>query len=225
VHSDFGTEDAKFCLADGNDAILFLCWAKEMGESLLVPLYERIHVIMDAHSLIGHMIGSAILHCVTVSDFLSFFCCSKVMETKSAKFRSADEWSRMLPPIMKAIFQRQSCFVCCCSALVTLQYLHDRMAQKWAAAASYPIACRNSVDLEERMRRRTQTGKAFCCFSLGSSFLYDLICPCRSQLTLCSASLWGSSRSFSLKAAATALMAFETVHIARGPSPCRKNCP
>jgi hypothetical protein len=83
--------------------ILFLCGAEEMDESLLVPLYERFCVIMDAYSLIGHMIGSAVLHCVTVSDFLSFFCCSKVMDTKSAKFSSADEWSRMMPPLMKAI--------------------------------------------------------------------------------------------------------------------------
>jgi hypothetical protein len=136
--------------------IFFLCWAKETSESLLVPLYERIHVIMDAHSLIGHIIGSAVL----------LFCCSKVMETQSAKFSSADEWSRMMSSLMKAIVQRQSCFICCCSAFVTLQYLHHHMAQKWAAATSSPIACCNSVDLEERMRWRTQMGKAFCCFSL-----------------------------------------------------------
>ncbi len=175
--------------------ILFFCWAKETGESLLVPLYERIRVIMDAHSLIGHMIGSAVLHCVTVSDFLSFFCCSKAMETQSAKFSSADEWSRMLPPLMKAIFQGQSCFVCCCSAFITLQYSYDCMAQKWGAAASSPIACCNSVDLA----RKTQTGKAFCCFSLGLSFLYDLSCHCRSWFMLRSASLWRSSCSFSIK--------------------------
>jgi hypothetical protein len=205
--------------------ILFLFRAKETGESLLVLLYERIHVIMDAHSLIGHMKGSVVLHCVTVSDFLSFFCRSNVMETQSVEFSSADEWSRMLPPLMKAIFQRQSCFVCFCSAFVSLQYSHDHMAQKWEATASSPIARRNSVDLEARMRRRMQMGKPFCCFSLGSSFLYDFSCHCRSRLTLHSASSWGSSHPFSLKAAATALTVFETVFLARGPSPCRESCP
>jgi hypothetical protein len=61
--------------------ILFLCQARETGESLLVPLYARIRVMVEAHSLTGHMTGSVVLHYVTVSDFLSFFCLSKVIET------------------------------------------------------------------------------------------------------------------------------------------------
>ncbi len=71
--------------------ILFLCRAEETSESVLVSLYVRICVIIDAHSLTGLMIGSAVLHCATVSDFLSFFCHSNVMETQSAKFSSTDE--------------------------------------------------------------------------------------------------------------------------------------
>jgi hypothetical protein len=141
--------------------------------SLDVPLYARIHVIIEVYNLTGHMIGSVILHlhCVTVSDFLSFFCYSEVIEKQSATCNLADVCSRMLPPLMKTVFLRQSCFVCPRSAFGTLQYLHVRMARKWAAAVTSPIVCCSSVNLEKRMRWRMQTGKAFCCVSLGSSFL------------------------------------------------------
>jgi len=181
--------------------------------------------MIEAHSLTGHMTGSVVLHCVTMSDFLSFFCLLKVIKTQSAKLSSGDEWSKILPPLMKVMFRRQSCFICCCSAFGTLLYLHNRMAQKCAAAASLPIAWHSSVDWEERMRRWTQTGKAFCCFSFGLFFAYNLSCRCRSRPMLCSVSLWGSSCLFSLKVAATALMVFATDFLARGPSPGLKICP
>jgi hypothetical protein len=126
--------------------------------------------MIDAHSLTGHMTGYVVLHCVTVSDFLSLFCLSKVIETQSAKLSSGDEWSKILPPWMKVIFWRQSCFICCCSAFGTLLYLHDCIAQKCTAAASLPITRRSSVDWEEMMRRWMQTGKAICCFSFRSFF-------------------------------------------------------
>ncbi len=205
--------------------ILFLCQARETGESLLVPLYVRIQVMIEAHSLTGHMTGSILLHCATVSDFLLFFCLSKVIETQSAKLSSGDEWSKTLPPLMKMMIWRQSCFVCHCSTFGTLLYLHDCMAQKCAATASSPIVWRSSVDWEERMRWWTQTGKAFCCFSFGSFFAYNLSCCCRSWPTLRSTSPWGSLHLFFLKVAATALMVFATDFLARGPSPGLKNCP
>jgi hypothetical protein len=53
--------------------VLFLCWAREMGESLFDPLKERICITINAQSLTGHMMGSNVPHCVTVSNFLSFF--------------------------------------------------------------------------------------------------------------------------------------------------------
>jgi hypothetical protein len=78
---------------------LLLCVARETGDSLAVPFYERIQVIIEAHSLIGHMIGSVVLHCVTVSAFLSFFFShTKVIKTQSAKCDSADVCLMMLPP-------------------------------------------------------------------------------------------------------------------------------
>ena len=82
------------------------------------------------------------------------------------------------------IFLMHSCFVCLCSAFGTFAYSHERIAQKWAAPASSPIAWRISVDFEERMRRSTQTGSAFCCSSFGSSFLYILSCHRKSLATL-----------------------------------------
>ena len=91
--------------------VLFLCLARETGESLLVPLIERIRVTMEAQSLTGHMIGSDVRHWVTVSDFLSFFCRSNVIEMHSARCSMVDVWLRVLPSLMKAIFRRHSCFV------------------------------------------------------------------------------------------------------------------
>jgi hypothetical protein len=148
-----------------------------------------------------------------------------VIETQSTGLSSGDRWSKRLPPLMKVMFWRQSCFICCCSAFGTLLYSHDCMPQKCTTTVSLPIVPRNSVDWEERMRRWMQTGKAFCCFSFRSFFAYDLSCCCRSWPTLRSASLWGSSCPFSPKVAATLLMVFATNILARGPSPGLKNCP
>ncbi len=68
--------------------VLFLCGARETGEFRSVPFRVRIRLMMEAQSLIGHMTGSDVLHCVTVSHFLSFFCLSKVIEMQSAKCNS-----------------------------------------------------------------------------------------------------------------------------------------
>ncbi len=141
-----------------------------MDEVLFVPLYESIRVMIDAHIFTRHRMGSFVLHCVTVSDFLSFFCLSKVTETHSARCSFVKEWLRILPFLIKAILRRQSCFVCCCSAFGTFKYLHERMAQKWGAAMRSPIACWSSVDLLERMRRMMQRGRAFCSTLFRSSF-------------------------------------------------------
>ena len=129
------------------------------------------------------------------------------------------------PSLMKTIFLMHSCFVCLCSAFGTFAYSHERIAQKWAAPASSPMAWRISVELEERMRRSTQTGRAFCCTSFGLSFLYNLSCRRKSLSTLRSASRFGSSCPFSLKTAATWLRVSETVLSARGASRGREKRP
>ncbi len=176
MSSDFGAKDSSFVLpiamikslmrleiilSDMMLMSLFLCMARDMGEFLVVPLYERICVIIEAHSLIGHMIGSVILHCVTVtvSDFLLFFCCSKVIEMQSAKCNLADVFDDVVSFDEGNIPEAE--LLCCCFVFGTLQYLHDRTAQKWAAVASSPIAHHSFDDLEERMRCKMQTSKAF----------------------------------------------------------------
>jgi len=91
--SPIATTPSRMRLATISDAmliVLFLCLAREMGESLLVPLIERIRVTMDAKSLTGHMIGSDVRHWVTVSDFLSFFCRLNVIEMQSARYNIVD---------------------------------------------------------------------------------------------------------------------------------------
>ncbi len=144
-------------------------------------------------------------------SFLSFY----VIETQSAKWREAELWSRVLPSLMKAIFERHSCFVCLCSVFGTFAYSHEHIAQKWAAPASSPIAWQSSVDFEERMRWRTQIGRAFCCTSFGLSFLYNLSWRHRSHATLRSASHLGSLCLVSLKTPAAWLRVSETVLSAR----------
>jgi hypothetical protein len=48
------------------------------------PGYEEIRAMRAAHCFMGHRVEWSVRHCVTVSDFLSFFCVSKVMATLSA---------------------------------------------------------------------------------------------------------------------------------------------
>ena len=165
---------------------------------------------MDAQVLTGHRSLSDVCHWVTVAAFLSFFCRSNVTKTQSDKWRDGELWSRISPSVMKAIFLMDSCFV-------TFAYSHKRITQKWAAPASLPIVWYSSVEFEEKMRRRMQKGRAFCCTSFGSSFLYDL--------SWSSASRLGSCCPFSLKTAATWLRVSETVLSARGASRGQENCP
>ena len=54
--------------------MVLLEWrARETGELGLDPSYVRIWVTIEAHSFIGHIMWSSVLHCVTMSAFLSFF--------------------------------------------------------------------------------------------------------------------------------------------------------
>ncbi len=164
-----------------------------MSESSVVPLYEKILETINDQSSAGHKTGSDVCHWLTVYDFLAFFCLSKVIEMLSAKCNLADVWGVILPFWLKTIFWRQSYLVCFCFALRTFEYSHKCMAQKWAVAASMPIACLRSVDLEEKTRRRT------CCISFGLSFLYALSCLHRNCAKLFLAYFLGSSHPFSLK--------------------------
>ncbi len=69
--------------------VLFLCWARETGESLIDPLKERIRVTIDAQSLTRHMMGSDVPHCVTVSKILSFFLSFKSDQNTVGQIQSS----------------------------------------------------------------------------------------------------------------------------------------
>ncbi len=100
--------------------ILFPFLASETGVFLFVSLYERILCTIEVQSLTGYRILSNLLHWVTISHFLSFFCHLKVTKTQSAKCNSVESFWRVMPCWIKAIFCRHSCFVCRCLAFVTL---------------------------------------------------------------------------------------------------------
>ncbi len=237
--SDFGSNDPKFCFSYCNYTIadqvhdhfwcdaddLFPCFARETGEFAFVPLYECIRVTIDIKIFTGHKLTLLVFPWVTVSAFLLFFCCSKMIAMQLAKFNLAKLWSRISLSLTNAILQRQSCFVCRCSAFGTFRYLHERIAQKCTAATRCPIAVLISVDFEVRMRWRMQTGKAFCCNSFGLSFEYDLSWRHKSCATLFSASCLGGSLLLSRKATATRLRVSLTVLWARGASVALENCP
>ena len=141
--------------------IVFLCFTRETGEFLFAPMYDRLLLVIDAQILMGHRSSSRVHHWVTGISFLSFFSHLNVTKMQSAKWRKVELWLRVLPSLMKAIFRRQSCFICRCSTFGTFVYSHECITQKWAAPVNLPIAWWSSVDFEERMRRRTQTGRAF----------------------------------------------------------------
>ncbi len=67
--------------------ILFPCFARETGEFGFVPLYEQIRVTIDVQIFTGHKLTLFVFHCVTVSAFLLFFCCSNVIAMQSAEFK------------------------------------------------------------------------------------------------------------------------------------------
>ena len=150
--------------------VLFEWRARETGEFVLDPSYVRIRVTIEAHSLIGHMMWSSVLHCVTVSAFLSFFWRSKVMLTQSAKRRFGDEWSTIFPSLMNTMLLRHSCFVCRRSALDTFEYSHDRMAQKCAAVLCEALTMGRRVGGDRRRPVRPLvvflSGRPFCMISV-----------------------------------------------------------
>jgi hypothetical protein len=119
---------------------------------------------------------SDVRHWVIVSNFRSFFCVSKVMETLSAvcsRFR--DEGSVFgiaFPALKKLMFRSVRIFVRLSCGRDTFRYSHDRHAKKKAPMVSSARARRVSVNVLAAMRVRMQAGSAFSWRSLGSTFLY-----------------------------------------------------
>ena len=91
----------------------------------------------------GHIIGSLVAHCVTVSFFMSFFCISKVMETQSDSLRLGDVLGMTVPFRANCILQILNCFVR--PGRDTFKYSHDRQAKKKAPIINCAVACVVSV--------------------------------------------------------------------------------
>ncbi len=67
----------------------------------------------------------------TVSDFLLFFCCSKMMEdTQSAECNLANVCCKMPPLFMKVMFLKNSWLVCRSSNFGTFACSKEQMAKK-----------------------------------------------------------------------------------------------
>ena len=84
-----------------------------------------------------------VLHCVTVSNFRSFFWVSKVIDTLSAWLRTeaCAMWCRAFPSLKKAMFPTVSCLVRLSDGFETFRYSHDLHAKKKAPMMSWEIAC------------------------------------------------------------------------------------
>ena len=105
-----------------------------------------------------------------------------------------------------------------CCDLETWRYSHDLHAKNQPAMESWDIAARVSVDWLSAIAARTQCGRAFCCFFLGSSFLSPRYCRCKRNPVSKSSSFVGFPCPFSLKVETRALMVFWIVVEARGLS-------
>ena len=98
---------------------------------------------------------------------------------------------RCFPLHLNSMFHSFSNFVRRCSPWLTQRYLHDLHAKKNVPIASCAIAICWLVTAVVNMVRRTQLGRAFCCFFFGSSFQKARNCRCRSHEGSLSSSLVG----------------------------------
>ena len=126
-----------------------------------------------------------------MSRFSSFFCISNVIATLSADSKSAD-CVGMRHPSLKLMFVRHKILVCFYSRLGTFEYSHDLQAKQTAPIVSCTIKSSVSVTTWHFANLlRTENGRAFCCFSVGSLFLKAQNCLDRRMRSSLSASLVG----------------------------------
>ena len=137
----------------------------------VVPWYDQIRLTRSAHCLTGHKTGSSVRPWMIVSCFCSFFCISNVTATLSANSKLADGVESRRPSLKNLIFRRQSSFVRFISLRGTFRYSQERQAKKPAQIVSCDIPLSSSDTCLFANSSRTINGRAFCCTSLGSSFL------------------------------------------------------
>ena len=127
-------------------------------------------------------------------------------------------WSRLgsskpivFPFVWNSMFRSLSVLVRRCSPGLICRYSHDLHAKKKAPIASWAIAFCRVVTAAVTMVERTQLGRAFCCFFLGSSFRKALNCRCKIQEGSLSSSFVGFCRPFARKVETTCEMECLTV--------------
>ena len=89
------------------------------------------------------------------------------------------------------------------------------MAKKKARIVSCEVTHCNSVSCCLEILAMTQVGMAFCCFSLGLTFLKARNCCCRRKLSCRSLSLVGLGWPFSRKVEDISEMEFRIVPVAK----------
>ncbi len=166
----------------------------QTGVSSMTLRYVQILCTRCAHCRTGQRFASSVLPWMTVSFFMSIFCISNVIATLSANSRLSEEAKSRCPSLKNLIFLRQRSFVCFCSLLGTLEYSQDLQAKKAMPIVSCTIALLRLVTCHSASLSSTENGRAFCCFSFGSSFLYARNCLDRRTLSLLFCWVWSSLR-------------------------------
>ena len=93
----------------------------------------------------------------------------------------------------------------------TAKYSQLRIPKKNAPVASCPSAMSMGVNLFPNNVRKTDRGRAFCCFPDGSSSMYPCTCLVKNSEKFLSGSRGWSARKFVLKAARTCVTVALTV--------------
>ena len=106
----------------------------QMEESMEVPGYERIRCTVAARERTGFMRGSLLLSCGMVTFRSSFFCATKVHETRSAFARFGSLYCNSRVPAKKRMSRMRASFVL--RWVGALTYSQERQAQKNAAMDS-----------------------------------------------------------------------------------------
>ncbi len=176
------------------------CQIMRTGVSSVTLGYFQILCTRCAHCRTGQRFTLSVCPWMTVSCFMWFFCILKVIATLSKNSRLSEEAESRCPSLKHLIFLRQRSFVCFCSLLGTLEYLQDLQAKKAAPIVSCTIALLRLVPCHSASLLSTENGRAFCCFSFGSLFLYTQDCLDRRKLSLLSISFIGFGLLFIQKA-------------------------
>ncbi len=175
----------------------------KMRESWDEPGYFLIFLTIAAAALTKHRQASCEAIRVTVSIFLSFFCCLNMRAMQSTNSSSLWSWSSCSTPQKKLTFLSLRILVLCCLGFPTSRYLQERMAKNIPTVASLPVVCSSLVLFWWMSLLTSEMGIAFWWSFSGSVFLSDLNSCCRMNAGCRSLPLDGFGCPFSQKVAHT----------------------